>query len=166
MKSFGARACTIALVCAANAILPAALDGQDHRPGIRIHFAALHSDGGLEVSGFLLFSSRNVHIAAGCGGRSLDATARLSHGPVRQVRLRLNPIAIGESPVRSETCPNAQLDVTLEDGTALGGGDGTVTVLGARLNGPGLICGRFSFTVVAEGHPITLRGTFAIPVRS
>jgi hypothetical protein len=132
---------------------------------VRVRFTSIDS-GGVEARAFLLFSSRDVEIHDhACGGRELVATARLSRGPVRSVLIRFATAAAGEVPNAVDGCPRGSVAVTVEDGTSLSGGTGTVTVESLRLRPGGVTYGRFSYTTNHAGRPITVRGTFAIPIR-
>lgn len=163
------RRVVLSLVLFASAFALPAL-AQSHRPGIRVRFASLDTQGGLEANAFLLISTRDVRVLAPGSGHAcpraprIEAIARQNRGPVREIRLRLSVPRAMSAPISARACPRAEIETVLEDGTTLSGGDGEVVV--SELHMPdGFARGTYTHTVIYRGAPFTIRGSFAIPLR-
>jgi len=173
---FGRRIVLLLLgIALAIAVVPAA-SGQRTRPGVRVRYAWIDGDAGEQGLAFLLFSSRDVSIRRSgappqCGGRraTVRATARLPRGSVRSVSLAL--FLAGGEPVLpvtidgSDPCRSAAIETRLADGTVLREGRYRLTIEECELRPEGRVRGRFTQTVVQQGRPINLSGSFHIPFR-
>ncbi|MCB9626382.1 MAG: hypothetical protein H6725_03320 [Sandaracinaceae bacterium] len=140
------------------------------RQGLRIRFAAIDGQSGLNGNAFLLFSSRRISLDAAprssCGGAHVvRAEARGSRGLVRKVALTLHLQGAGEAQVRADGCPRAELRAELEDGTELTGGEGSVVIQEANLTSGGTVSATYSWTATRGGAPFPMRGelTFTLP---
>jgi hypothetical protein len=135
------------------------------RQGLRVRFASIDGQSGLDGTGFLLFSSRRTSLDAAptspCPStRVVRAEARGSGGLVRKVQLTLHLRGQGELPIRADGCPRAELRAELEDGTVLTGGEGTVTVLTSSLSAGDVVSATYSWTADRGNTPFPMRGEF------
>ncbi|MBK8410483.1 MAG: hypothetical protein IPL19_21235 [Sandaracinaceae bacterium] len=135
------------------------------RQGLRIRFASIDGQSGLDGTGFLLFSSRRTSLDAAptspCPStRVVRAEARGSGGLVRKVQLTLHLRGQGELPIRADGCPRAELRAELDDGTTLSGGEGTVTVLTSSLSAGDRVSATYSWTATRGTTPFPMRGEF------
>lgn len=151
-----------------SAAQPPATDGattSSSRQGLRIRFTSIDGQAGLDGNAFLLFSSRRISLDAAplspCRNlRVVRAEARGSRGLVRKVELTLHLRSAGELPIGGDGCPRAELRAELEDGTALTGGEGTVTVQTSNLAAGSAVSGTYSWTATRAGAPFPMRGEF------
>jgi hypothetical protein len=89
-------------------------------------------------------------------------TARLTRGAVRAVTLwAALPAARGLAELEGQGCTRAGIETELEDGSVLRGGQGHVQVDSAE-GADGSIRGKFSQTVLRNGVPVTVDGTFVL----
>lgn len=135
------------------------------RQGLRIRFASIDGQAGLDGTGFLLFSSRRISLDAAptspCPStRVVRAEARGSGGLVRKVQLTLHLRGQGELPIRADGCPRAELRAELEDGTTLSGGEGTVTVQTPSVSAGAVVSATYSWTATRGSTPFPMRGEF------
>lgn len=134
------------------------------RQGLRIRFAAIDGQAGVDGNAFLLFSSRRISLdtpASPCsGGHVVRAEARGSRGLVRKVELTLHLRGRGELPIRADGCPRAELRAELEDGTVLTGGEGTVAVQATGSSPGDTVAATYSWTATRGGAPFPMRGEF------
>ncbi|MCB9661738.1 MAG: hypothetical protein R3B40_12265 [Polyangiales bacterium] len=135
------------------------------RPGVRVRFASLDGQSGMQGNAFLLFSSRRISLdspASPCGGSHVvRAEARGSSGLIRKIELTLHLGRSGQLAVQQGGCPRAELRAELEDGTILTGGEGTVDVQRAELQSGGQVMGTYSWTATRAGAPFPTRGEFS-----
>lgn len=136
---------------------------QSARAGLHLQFATLSSTGGLRGEAFLPISGRHIESrsrpeAPPCAsGPELSFESRHPSAYVRSVRVSLrgdgSSFTIGAS-----SCPTAILEATLEDGTVLKAGKGSVKIDRSK---PGEISGELEWTPIHEKEPLPFRGNFA-----
>jgi hypothetical protein len=137
---------------------------QDARNGIRVQFVTLHSAGGLQGEAFLPVSGRRVELrdrpAGGpcASGPELAFEGQHPSAYVRSVRISLR--GSGDAhPIEGSACPAATMRVTLEDGTVLTGGGGSVRIT-SRTEAE--MRGTFDWTTRAGGEPFPIKGEFSL----
>jgi hypothetical protein len=156
----------VAVGCAALAASTA--PAQSARPGVRIEYTAIATQGGLSGRAFLPLGASDVREVSGprCpGAQQVEAIARSPRGAVRRIALSISGPTGVELPFDGPPCARSHVETELEGGQVLRGGRGRVIVEAVETEGDRrVLVGRFSQTAELEGTPTTLRGELRVPL--
>lgn len=161
-------ALSLALVFGAYIFMPLApssrSSAQSARAGLRLQFAALSSSGGMRGEAFLPISLRHIETReraerAPCeSGPEFRFEARHPSAYVRSVRVSLRGVGSVYG-IGASACPSALVEATLEDGTTLKNGKGTVKLDRSRDDE---LSGEIEWTPIHQSEPLPFRGNFAL----
>ncbi len=168
MSRRSALALGLSLVLGSLTTLATTAVGQG-RPGVRVHFATLHTGGGLEGSAFLVASSRRTTTErmsrSGCSGLTeVRTTVRNPRAELRELTISLRAARASTLTVRETPCEGASFEATWADGTTLRGGDGEVQVSQWTPTPDGRVVATFRWTTVRDGNPFPVRGEINLPM--
>ncbi len=150
---------------------PTGLAQATARPGITVSYAQIGGPStGVDGRAYLPTTPAWVTVDSGMasctGGRKIEVSARSRTGQIREIRLMVNATGPGTVTLAPSGCPSGSISATLDDGTVLDSGPGTITISDFGSAENPTMSGTFSWSPTVNGHPMPFRGIVVVPAPS